>query len=136
MAPSARLRVSFAALALSTIVLGLLLQRARPALPVVAGDALGDALWASMIYWIVGGIRPSLSRSRRVIIALLACWSVELSQLYHAAWIDGWRRTTLGHLVLGTDFDARDLVAYAVGIAVALMLERTLGPHTPAASAP
>lgn len=119
-------RVSFAALALSSIVLGLLLQRARPALPVAAGDALGDALWAIMFYWIVGAIRPSPARSRRAIVALLGCWGVELSQLYHAAWIDGVRRTTLGHLVLGTDFDARDLAAYAVGIAVALMLERTL----------
>ena len=135
MPPTSRLRVAFAALALSTIVLGLLLQRARPALPMAAGDALGDALWAIMIYWIVGGIRPSLSRSRRAILALLACWSVELSQLYHAAWIDGVRRTTVGNLVLGTDFDARDLAAYAVGIAVALMLERALRPPAPVASA-
>lgn len=129
-------RVSFAALALSTIVLGLLLQLARRALPAVAGDALGDALWAIMIYWIVAGIRPTLARFRRAIIALLGCWSVEVSQLYHAAWIDGVRRTTLGRLVLGTDFDARDIVAYAVGVAIALMLERTLRPHTPVASTP
>lgn len=132
---SSRLRVSFAGLALGTIVLGLLLQRARAALSVVAGDALGDALWAIMIYWIVAAIRPSLARFRRAIIALLGCWSVELSQLYHAAWIDGWRRTTLGHLILGTDFDARDLAVYAAGIAVALTLERTFRPRTPVASA-
>ena len=87
---------------------------------------LGDALWAMMIYWIVGGIGPTLAGSRRAIIAVLVCWSVELSQLYHPPWLDGLRDTTIGRLTLGTGFDPRDFAAYAMGIAAAFVLERTL----------
>ncbi|MGZ8492750.1 MAG: DUF2809 domain-containing protein [Gemmatirosa sp.] len=36
------------------------------------------------------------------------------------------RGTRLGHLVLGTDFDARDLLAYAAGVACAAALAATL----------
>lgn len=87
---------------------------------------LGDALWATMIYWIVGVIGPTIARPRRAIIAVLVCWGVELSQLYHPPWLDGLRRTTLGSLTLGTGFDARDFAAYAMGVAAAFILERTL----------
>jgi hypothetical protein len=36
------------------------------------------------------------------------------------------RATRVGHLVLGSDFDPRDLAAYAVGVAFAVMMERTV----------
>ena len=54
------------------------------------------------------------------------CVAVELSQLIRTPALNALRRTTLGHLVLGTDFDARDLVAYAGGVLVAVMIERVV----------
>jgi hypothetical protein len=39
------------------------------------------------------------------------------------------RATTLGSLVLGNDFDARDLAAYALGIGAAALLEIALFPR-------
>jgi hypothetical protein len=41
-------------------------------------------------------------------------------------WLDAVRATRLGHLVLGSDFDGRDLLAYAIGVLGAVGLERLL----------
>ena len=48
---------------------------------------------------------------------------VEVSQLFHAPWIDSIRRTTLGGLVLGFDFVWSDLACYAVGVGLGLLIE-------------
>jgi hypothetical protein len=61
-------------------------------------------------------------------VALTICWIVEFSQLVHAPWLDGWRATTLGHLVLGSGFDPRDLVAYGLGVLVGVRLEPMIRP--------
>ena len=44
--------------------------------------------------------------------------------MYHAPALDAFRRTTAGHLVLGSGFDPRDLAAYAAGVLTAVFLER------------
>jgi hypothetical protein len=41
---------------------------------------------------------------------------IEMSQPYHAPWIDSIRRTTLGGLALGYGLVWGDLACYAVGI--------------------
>lgn len=57
------------------------------------------------------------------IYALAFAWSVEFSQLYHAPWIDTIRSTRIGHLILGSTFNAPDLLAYAVGIGIGAAVE-------------
>lgn len=56
-------------------------------------------------------------------VAIGVAWGVELSQLYHAPWIDAIRTTIPGRLVLGTTFNWPDLPAYAVGIALGSLVE-------------
>lgn len=51
---------------------------------------------------------------------------METRQLYHAPALDALRRTTAGHLVLGSGFDPRDLLAYTLGVVAAVLLERAL----------
>jgi thiol:disulfide interchange protein len=119
-------RLRFLLLAIATILLGLLFQQARGALPPVLADMLGDGLWAAMIYWILGSLAPDRARWQRALLALLACWAVEASQLLHATWLDDWRSTPLGHLTLGTDFDPRDLLAYTLGLLLAFRAEPAL----------
>ena len=116
-------RLPFVLLALCTIALGLTLRRAGAAMPRDGRDVLGDALWAMMLTWWVGAAAPRIAPVARAATALVGCWVVEASQLHHTPTLDGWRGTTLGHLVLGSDFDARDLVSYAVGVLIALLLE-------------
>lgn len=113
-----RRQFQYAGLALLTVALGLLLQRTRGALPAALADKLGDALWAAMMYWWVSAALPGASVRARALTALGIAWAVEASQALRPPWLDAVRATRLGHLVLGSDFDARDLVAYAAGVAV------------------
>ena len=59
----------------------------------------------------------------RAAISLALAFLVEISQLYHAPWIDSIRQTTLGGLVLGFGFLWTDLVCYSVGIAIGSLTE-------------
>ena len=63
---------------------------------------------------------------QRCIVSLVLAFAVEVSQLYHADWIDGIRSTTLVGLVLGFGFLWSDLVCYLVGIAAGAIIELTL----------
>ena len=117
-------RVAYVALAAGTIALGLWVHRGGAALGTDARDVLGDALWAGMMAWLVGAAAPRARLGVRSAAALGICVAVELSQLLHTSAIDAVRRTTLGHLLLGSGFDARDLLAYAVGVSAAALLER------------
>ncbi|MCL6459398.1 MAG: DUF2809 domain-containing protein [Gorillibacterium sp.] len=86
-------------------------------------DHVGDALWASMVYF---GFRALLPRSplrHSLVLALLVSYVIEFSQLYQAEWINQIRGTLLGGLILGHGFLWEDLVRYAVGIALSFALD-------------
>ena len=116
----------YAVLAFITIVLGLITHLHGFGLPAPARDILGDALWAAMIFWLSALIAPHASAVARASVAVAVCLAVELSQLIQHPAFTAVRSSTLGHLVIGSDFDARDLLAYLAGIAGALILERTV----------
>ncbi len=83
----------------------------------------GDALWALLVFL---GFRCVLIRAallRVTLVSLAFCSAVEFSQLYHAPWIDSIRATRLGALALGSTFNAPDLLAYTLGIALGSGLE-------------
>jgi hypothetical protein len=112
---------------LATLVVlasGLAVHFGGAALPTNVRDVAGDALWAAMIWCGFGVMAPSWSLMWRTASAYTVCLSVECSQLWHTPALDAVRATTLGHLVLGSDFDARDLVAYAAGVLLAALVER------------
>jgi hypothetical protein len=120
-------RVVYGALAALTVALGLLVHSGRAGLHGVAQDVVGDALWATMIAWLIGGIAPVARLRTRGTAAFGICTAVEFSQLIHGPAIDALRRRPLGQLVLGSGFDPRDLAAYALGIVIAVCLESVLG---------
>jgi hypothetical protein len=64
---------------------------------------LGDVLWAAMIYW---GFRFLWATEPKItaLYAFTFCFLIEISQLYHAPWIDQIRQNRLGGLVLGFGF--------------------------------
>jgi hypothetical protein len=55
---------------------------------------------------------------------------VEISQLYHAPWIDAIRQTTLGGLVLGFGFLRTDLVCYSVGVMIGVIADLAIVART------
>jgi hypothetical protein len=116
-------RAVYIGLALGTITLGLIVHFHGGALRPAARDVIGDALWAAMIAWWVAAIAPDVSLGVRTVTAVAICFAVESSQLYHSAALDMLRGSTVGHLLLGSDFDTRDLVAYTVGVLAAATVE-------------
>ena len=115
--PAPRSRLVTAALLLLTIALGLASRRYAAALPQLIAAYGGDALWAAMVFWIAAFIWPRAKTRALAAVALGLSFAVELSQLYHAPWIDAIRATRPGALALGHGFLWSDLVCYAAGVA-------------------
>ena len=59
--------------------------------------------------------------------ALVFSYLIEISQLYHALWIDAIRATTLGGLVLGFVFLWSDILCYTVGVLLGIIVDGLLG---------
>ena len=112
-------RIVYLGLAGLTIVLGLLVHRGVIPFGASATDVLGDALWAAMMVWWISAVVPGAPLLARGGVALGICVAVELSQVMHTPALDAARQTTLGRLVLGSGFDPRDLLAYALGVVAA-----------------
>jgi hypothetical protein len=106
------------------IVLGLGSRRFATALPGFVASYAGDTLWALALFLFLGLVLPRMTTGRVAALALVGSVLVELSQLYHAPWIDSVRRTTLGGLVLGFGFLWSDLACYAAGVGMGVALER------------
>lgn len=112
-------RLGYAACAVAIIALGLVVHRVDLRLYPVARDMLGDALWAAMVTCWLAALFAAMRRRHRALLALAICFGVEFSQMYRAPWLDAVRGTLPGHLVLGSGYDSRDLLAYFLGVAAA-----------------
>ncbi|WP_025038220.1 ribosomal maturation YjgA family protein [Bradyrhizobium sp. DOA9] len=138
--PVAPMRISLirAGLALAVIVCGLSLRwygfpLGFPAFVVKYG---GSLLWATMVFLLAGAVLPRLTRTQIAAIAAVIAVVVEFSRLVHTPWLDAFRLTTAGALLLGRIFSLWNLVAYLIGIVVGVWLDgcaaplRTLNPQT------
>lgn len=113
-----RSRSWYALLALLVIAVGLASRKYSYPLPDLLGGYPGDALWALMVFLMNGIARPRWSIFSTAAAALATSFAVELSQVYQAPWLNSIRQTAMGHLVLGSGFDAKDLLAHVVGITI------------------
>ncbi len=121
-----RSRWKYALAALIVIGLGLGSRWDAVGLPPLAAKYAGDSLWGLVVFLGVALVQPRRStRSVACLAAAFAC-AVELSQLYHALWLDAVRRTLPGALVLGTPeskFAWADIAAYLIGISAGVAAE-------------
>lgn len=120
-------RPAYFALLLVTICLGLASRHWAPSLPNFIGAYAGDALWASAVYWVLALAHPRMRAAHRLLLALAIAITVEVSQLFHPAWLEAVRATWFGARVLGFGFLWSDLVCYAVGVALAVMVDLRFG---------
>ncbi|MFO1458361.1 MAG: DUF2809 domain-containing protein [Verrucomicrobiota bacterium] len=130
--PPHRNRLLYAGAVVLVLGLGLLWRSKLLPLPVAITKYGGDALWALMVFLGIGFIRPMSPTLQVGLTALGFAWVIEFLQLYHAPWIDGLRATLPGRLILGSTFNAPDLLAYAVGIGVGMWAERACFRKRPA----
>ncbi|AXG74764.1 DUF2809 domain-containing protein [Flavobacterium arcticum] len=106
-----------------TIVSGLFVRSKKMWFPDVVNLYAGDVLYAFMMYYVVCFIFIKKNITFRAITGLLICYTIELSQLYQAEWLNIIRQTLLGKLILGSGFLYSDLLAYFIGILAAATVD-------------
>jgi hypothetical protein len=115
-----------AGLCLGVIVCGLALRRfgfgfGLPSSVVKYG---GSMLWGTMIFFLVAMIIFRSPRWHIASIAAVIAIGVELFRLVHAPWLDAFRLTLAGALLLGRIFSPWNMLAYGVGIGFGIILDR------------
>jgi hypothetical protein len=118
-----RNRKTYIVLIILTIIIGLASRKFPHLFPVFFATYLGDTLWALLVFWLLGFLFPKRSTFWVTTCALIFSYLIEISQLYHAEWIDALRATTFGALVLGHGFLWSDIFCYTIGIAIGVLAE-------------
>lgn len=113
-------RVAAAVALVLTVAAGLFVSGVLP--DTVATDVAGDALYVVVVWALVVVLAPRLPALAVAGIVLVWCVAVELFQLTGLP--DAWGAAfTPIMLVLGTVFDPRDLLIYAVATVVLLVVD-------------
>lgn len=92
--------------------------------PPLVGKYFGSLLWGAMVYCLVGLMRPGWRIFLVMLVASCIAVTVEASQLWHTPWLDGFRQTRLGVLLIGRYFAWADIAVYLLGIAMAAGADR------------
>ncbi|MCA8976605.1 MAG: DUF2809 domain-containing protein [Planctomycetes bacterium] len=110
-----------------TVGLGLLSRRFP--LPGVFAEHTGDALYTVAAFWAIAALAPAAPGWQVGMLAFSASVVVECSQLLDWTWLATLRANRVGALLLGQGFQFADLVAYALGAAVAWGVDRLTFPR-------
>ena len=121
-----RNRFTYALLALLTIGVGLASRRFSDLLPPWLAKNAGDVLYAVMVYWLLGLCFPRLPPARTALAAGCFCFAIEFLKFLNAPWLVAARHNRFGMLVFGSGFHVSNLVCYALGVVIALLIERVL----------
>ncbi|GAA1412925.1 DUF2809 domain-containing protein [Oerskovia paurometabola] len=121
-----RSRLRVLAVLAAVVALGLVVTKQVPD-PV--GDVVGDLLYAVAVYVALVLVAPRLRPWVAGTVALAWCWLVEVLQATPvvAAVLDV---VPAAAWVLGSTFNARDLVLYLVGVLLAVGLDTLVGVRT------
>jgi hypothetical protein len=95
-------------------------------LPRFVAAYAGDTLWAVLVFLLAAWLWRSARTSSIAIGAGVFALLVEVSQLDQTSWLAKFRSTSIAAAFLGTNFIWTDLVCYAVGIGVGVVLDRRL----------
>jgi hypothetical protein len=115
-----------ACLCLLIIASGLALRRFGPGLglPFPLVKYGGSILWGTMVFFLVAMAARGRPRQRIALISAAIAVCVELFRLVHTPWLDDFRLTTAGALLLGRVFSPWNMLAYGVGIGLGIGLDR------------
>jgi hypothetical protein len=84
----------------------------------------GSVLWGTMVFFLVAIAASRLSRRSIALISAAVAVFVELFRLVHAPWLDAFRLTMAGALLLGRVFSLWNMLAYGFGIVFGMLLDR------------
>lgn len=116
-------RLKYLVITMFIMIMGLLSRKYMNIFPKAIAPFVGDMLWAMMVYFGLKILIPKLKLTKTLILAIIFSFSIEISQLYQADWINNIRSTTLGGLVLGHGFLFEDLISYSLGIVIGCLLD-------------
>jgi hypothetical protein len=121
--PMWKIRLIYLVLAPLVILAAFATRSGSPLIPTLVAEYGGDTLWALMVFMVIRGLAPRWPPWQSAGLALLISYLGEISQLYHAPWIDAIRSTWLGGVLLGYGFLWSDLVCYTIGILAGALSE-------------
>ena len=115
-----------AGLCLLIIASGLALRRFGPGLglPFFFVKYGWSVLWGTMVFFLVAMAAPTRSPSAIALISATVAVCVELFRLVHTPWLDDFRLTTSGALLIGRVFSPWNMLAYGFGIVLGMRLDR------------
>jgi hypothetical protein len=118
--------IARACLCLLIVVSGLALRKfgLGLGLPSVLVKYGGSMLWGTMAFFLVAIAAPDQPRWSVALISAVLAVCVELFRLVHTPWLDDFRLTTWGALLLGRVYSPWNMLAYGVGIALGVLLDR------------
>jgi hypothetical protein len=79
----------------------------------------GDVIWAGMCVFLLRAFLYKTALWKLSLFAYTLGVIIECSQAIHTRWLDEFRRTMAGKLLLGQGFMWSDIVCYAVGVLMA-----------------
>jgi Protein of unknown function (DUF2809) len=116
---SDKLRLIYAALAVIVIAAGLLWRWPGLHLPPVLAKYGGSVLWGALVYMALRVLLPRISVKTMAALAAVLAAFVEFTQLLHWPWLEAFRSTPFGVLLIGRFFSWWDIASYWLGIAAA-----------------
>lgn len=117
-------RAALALAALFIIAVGLTTRLPGMGWSPIVAKYLGSLLWGAMVYCLAAWLRPGGQPAAVALAASCVAVLVEFSQLWHPSWLDEFRASRLGVLLLGRFFAWADIVAYLIGIAMVAGIDR------------
>lgn len=110
-------RLIYAVALVCLCAIALAVRRAHGSPPDFFNTYFPDAAWTMAVYCLLG-LLFDRSPLCNLVGALAISYLVELSQLWHPAFLETLRATRLGGLILGYGFLWSDLLCYTVGALV------------------
>lgn len=117
-------RIRYFIITIIIMFMGLLSRKFMFIFPRNIAPFIGDMLWAMMVYFGFRFLFPKLNITKSLVLAFLFSFSIEISQLYQAQWINNIRNTIIGGLILGHGFLFEDLISYIIGIILGCAVDK------------
>ncbi len=102
--------------------MALVTRKFGSAFPKIVTQYAGDVLTGVFGFFGIRSLFPTLSLPYVALIAYFTCVSIEVLQLYQAPWIQAVRHTPPFGLLLGYGFLWSDVLCYALGTIITLMI--------------
>jgi hypothetical protein len=84
---------------------------------------LGDVLWGLMVFFIAGFLFRKVSTLSNALSSAIFSTGVEMAKLLHTPWLDAFRYTRIGGLILGYVFSFNNILCYIIGIIIGVTCE-------------